>query len=492
MTRDISSFPPKVLKHIFYFLDIDNRLSASLVCKKWLQVTDCPNFLCDVKIQFSRKINEALKLFSRMTRRFQCFSFHNVVIRDPVVEFLLKYHNQFDNLSFTECKIDEGKFRQKMQGKMLHFDNLKTLRVHNSDITFLFAPLRNVTELKLHIPFGLTDYVICKLGKYIFRLEKLTLGSNIICKDGLDKKFYASEETIETNPSHEILSFVIIKGLMEKNRSTLTHVNLASLRLSPPDVLTISKIKGLNLRSVAFPSYYSASYAKEFCINQFNLASINLSRSVHVTNDIVCDICKCLPNLQEMVLCYCEIDWCIIEIFQLQNLEKLDLSSCLKITYLSYVMAISILKSFKLKYLNLEFAKISDKNLFELLQNNPNICSLNLTGISVSNETLNMICQKLTLLECLILESCTTISDSGLTGEFNNYSDSITPTPLSNLKYLKELSLRGNNLITNQGCLKAIWFPELKILSLKDCHGLILNEVFLLELRIRNPCLQHF
>ncbi|GFQ75948.1 hypothetical protein TNCT_132021 [Trichonephila clavata] len=103
-----------------------------------------------------------------------------------------------------------------------------------------------------------------------------------------------------------------------------------------------------------------------------------------------------------------------------------------------------------------------------------------------------MICQKLTLLECLILESCTTISDSGLTGEFKNYSDSITPTPLSNLKYLKKLSLRGNYLITNRGCLKAIRFPELKFLFLKDCHGLIFNDDFLMELRRQNPCLRHF
>ncbi|GFQ75946.1 hypothetical protein TNCT_719301 [Trichonephila clavata] len=99
MTRDISSLPPKALKHIFYFLDVHNRLSASLVCKKWLQVTDCPKLLCDVKIQFSREINEALKLFSRMTRRFQCLPFRNVVIIDPVVEFF-KYHNQFDNFIF--------------------------------------------------------------------------------------------------------------------------------------------------------------------------------------------------------------------------------------------------------------------------------------------------------------------------------------------------------------------------------------------------------
>ncbi|GFU61159.1 hypothetical protein TNCV_2751981 [Trichonephila clavipes] len=248
MAKDISSLTLKDLRRIYHFLNPRSRLTASLVCKQWLQAIDCPELLCDVRVKFSGEINEALVLFSRMTRRFQWFSFYRVDIGNPVVEFLLK--------------------------------------------------------------------------------------------------------------------------------------------------------------------------------------------------------------------CNGTIDWCMTEIFQMQNLTKLDLRSCSKISHVSYVMAVSILKAFKLKHLNLAFTKISDRSLFELLERNPKICYLNASGIDISNKTLNMICRNLTLLESLMLESCPTISDSGLTGEFENYSDSITPTPLSNLKYLRQLNLGKNNRITNRGCVKAIRFQN--------------------------------
>ncbi|GFR16814.1 hypothetical protein TNCT_404481 [Trichonephila clavata] len=116
-------------------------------------------------------------------------------------------------------------------------------------------------------------------------------------------------------------------------------------------------------------------------------------------------------------------------------------------------MAMSILDTFKLKYFNLALCYICDGKLFELLQRNPNIRFLKASGIRVSNETVNLICQNLTLLECLILESNPTISDSGLTGEFENHSYSLTATPLSDLKYLTELNLtvRANCIVFGLG-----------------------------------------
>ncbi|GFY54635.1 hypothetical protein TNIN_65081 [Trichonephila inaurata madagascariensis] len=479
------------LRHVFRFLNPRSRLTASLVCKRWLEAVDCPELLCDVKVKFSGEVNQALKSFNCMTRRFQWFSFYRVTIKRPVVEFLMKYVDQFDTLSFINCKIGDSKYKPKIQGKILHFDNLTTLDVQNSNITFLFAPFLNVTNLTLDMPNSLTDYIICELSKYLRRLEKLTLGGMVMCEEDYCKGLYATVETIETNPSHKFLSFLSIKRLIERNRNTLKHINFESLCLSAEPLLNISKIKGLKLRSISFPYHLNSSHIKEFCVNQFYLTSLDLSALLTVTDDTVCDVCKCLPNLQELIIRFSKaIDRCITEIFQLKNLVKLDLSSCSRISYVSYVMAMSILKSFKLKHLNLAFTKISDRSLFELLERNPNMRYLNASGIHISNETLNMICRNLTHLECLILESCPTISDTGLTGEFQNFSDFITPTPLSNLKYLTKFCLSQNNLITNRGCVKAIRFRELKILSLNECRGLILQDNFTRVLIRQNPCLR--
>ncbi|GFS47244.1 hypothetical protein TNIN_256931 [Trichonephila inaurata madagascariensis] len=102
---------------------------------------------------------------------------------------------------------------------------------------------------------------------------------------------------------------------------------------------------------------------------------------MHVTDDTVFAVCECLPNLQEFIIRYNhEIDQCIVKIFQLQNLVKLDLSYNLSISGLSYILAMSFLETFNQKYLNLAYSNISDEELFKLLERNPNIRYLNTSG----------------------------------------------------------------------------------------------------------------
>ncbi|GFR21033.1 f-box domain-containing protein [Trichonephila clavata] len=491
MPRDISSLPPEVLTHIFQLLNGGDRLKASQVCKKWLQIIDCHQLLCEVRIVFSGKAEEAVKLFSHMTRQFQWFSFRRVVISDSVVEFLNKYRQQFVTLSFINCEVGYSKCASEFQGKIPRCDKLKTLNIKNSEIASLFASLPNVTAFKLHMTFGLSDHVISEFNKSLSKLEKLSLISTVPCEEDVFETFYINEETMKSKPSNSVLSFTSIKQLIGKNRTTLKHINFLSLRLSEKAVVTLSKMEGLKLKSISFPYVFYSSYIKEFCENQNSLTSLDLSFLLYDTDNTVCAICKCLPNLQELIIRYKQaIDRCILEVFQLRNLVKLVISSCFNISRLSYREAVSNHKTYKLEYLDLSCAEISDDCLFKLLEHNQNIRYLNVTYTRVSNKTLNMICKKLTLLECLILESCPAISDSGLTGEFENYSDSITPTPLTNLKYLIELNFNFNSLITNHGCIKSFRFPKLERLCMERCRGLSIDNDFEMELKKQNPCLR--
>ncbi|GFY58643.1 f-box domain-containing protein [Trichonephila inaurata madagascariensis] len=490
MTRDISSLPPEDVMGILKFLDVPSRLKASLVCKMWFQIINCPQLLCDVKIQFSGEVDEAIKRFSRMTRKFQWFSFIAVKISNPVVEFLKKYSSQFVILSFSDCKVIDGIFKHTLQDKILHCDNLLTLNILNSDITFLFAPLLNLTELNLRLKFTLSDYVISEFSKSLSKLEKLSLGDGVVMEEEAYKRFFFTE--VEPTPSYNMLTFVFIKMLIEKNRFTLRCIDFTNLQLAADHVITISKIQGLKLTKILFPYKLNSIYVERFCENQLSLVAVDFSTLTHVEDNIVSAVIKCLQNLQEFIIFNMQtIDKCITEIFQLQNLVKLDLSYCFYISQLSYNKAVSGLKTFKLKSLNLAFAKISDDNLFKLLKCNKNIRYLNVSGTCISNKTLNMICNNLILLECLILSSCREISDSGLTGEFESYSDTLTPTRLSNLKYITQLNLNKNS-ITNKGCIKAIRFPKLKTLFLNKCRRLILNQEFIMELKKQNPYLQDF
>ncbi|GFR25947.1 f-box domain-containing protein [Trichonephila clavata] len=493
MELDISSLPEEVLLHILQFLNIRHRLIASLVCKKWLHLINCNQLLCDIKIQFSTKVENTFKSFSHMTREFQWFSFHEIVIENSALEFLKKYSRQFVRLSFIDCATVHSKNESGFEDQIQNCDNLKFLEIRNSNVIHLFHSLPNVTTLIIHIPSGLTDYVISELNKSLFKLEVLSLGCYVSCEKVVWKRFYVNGETVETNPSDLILSFESVRSFIEKHSNTLKVLDISMLQLLPEAVLIISKIKGLKLKSILFASGLRSKYIQMFCENHSSLTSLDLSSSLYATNETICAVCKCLPNLQEFVIRYNHvIDSCIIEILQLQHLVKLDLSYSVKISELSYREAVSNLKVFKLKYLNLAFSEISDESLFELLRHNLNIRYLNVSRTSISNKTLNMICKNLMVLECLVLDSCKTISDSGLTGEFENYSDYLTPTPLSNLKNLTKLDLSRIPSITNDGCLKAIWFLRLRVLHLLECKSLILQNDIEIQLQKQNPCLRIF
>ncbi|GFU40196.1 hypothetical protein TNCV_4289621 [Trichonephila clavipes] len=247
----------QVLLRIFQFLKVADRLKASLVCKEWLQIIDCHQLLRDIKIQFSGEVDEAVKLFSPMTRQFQCFQFCRIVIDDSVIEFLEKYSNQLVTLSFIYCAVRDGKSRSKF--KNLRCDNLKTLDVMNSDIASLFAILPNVTELKLRISFDLSDYVLSDLNKCLFKLETLLFYNTVSFEEEVHRRFHAVE-TLENHSPPQAFNFLGIKFLIEKYRTTLRDVDFTFLRLSSEALLSISEIEGLKLRKTEKLSF---AYTKE-------------------------------------------------------------------------------------------------------------------------------------------------------------------------------------------------------------------------------------
>ncbi|GFR22255.1 hypothetical protein TNCT_595731 [Trichonephila clavata] len=308
MASDISSLPPEVLIRIFQFLKGGDRLKASQVCKKWLQTIDCPELLCEVKVQFSEKVDEAVKLFSRMTRQFQWFSFYKIVIGVSVIEFLEKYSTQLVTLFFIDCVVGDDK--SKFKSKKLRFDNLTTLHVQSSNIHSLFASLPEVTELKLQITFNLSDYALSELTKCLFKLERLLLYINLSFEE---VRFYIDEQPTERHLSFKTSTFSGIKLLIEKNRDTLRHVDFEFVRFSEQALLSISEIEGLKLRSMLFPRNLHSSYIHKFCEMQSSLIHLDLSFLLHDTDLTVCAVCSCLPNLQELIIRRTPIDQAFIK-----------------------------------------------------------------------------------------------------------------------------------------------------------------------------------
>ncbi|GFR11657.1 f-box domain-containing protein [Trichonephila clavata] len=428
-----------------------------------------------------------------MTRHFEWFVFIRIAISDSVVYFLKKYSKLFVRLIFIDCRIQTQKRKSQYRERFLKCDNLKYLETENSDVIALFAFIPNVTTLKIHEFSGLTDYAMCQLNKTLFKLEMFSLSGSIIYNEAHYEKYYLNGQTIETNPSKSVLSFAGLKKFIEKHKNTITGLNLSKLKLSSETVVTISNINGLKLKNISFTPDLPSSVIKKFCANQLSLTSLQLTSLCHVTDETVCALCKCLPNLENLYICpNRKIDASIVEIFQLEHLEALFLGHSKAISELNYGQAVFKLKAFKLKDLNLESAQIADYSLCELLKRNLNIRHLNLSHTSVSNETLNMICRNLINLESLSLDTCTRISDPGITGEFQYDFSSLTPTPLSNLKNLRKLDISNNRLITSNGCIKALKFPYLRSLLLQECAFFIYRHHIHRILEKQNPRLIHF
>ncbi|GFR24031.1 f-box domain-containing protein [Trichonephila clavata] len=428
-----------------------------------------------------------------MTRQFDCFVFTRITISDSVVDFMKKYSKLFVRLRFIDCKIFSQKRKSPYRERFLKCDNLKYLETENSDVIALFAFIPNVTTLMVHECSSLTDYAMCQLNKTLYKLEMLSLSGSIIYNEADYEKFYVNGKTIETNPSKSVLSFAAVKKFIENHKKTITGLNLSKLKLPPETVVTISNINGLKLKNVSFSPDLPSSVIKKFCANQFSLTSLQLTSLCHVTDETVSALCKFLPNLENLFIYpNRKIDESIVEIFQLEHLEVLFLGNSKAISELNYGQAVLKLKAFKLKDLNLVSAQITDYSLYELLKRNLNIRHLNISHTSVSNETLNMISKNLINLESLNLDACTRISDPGITGEFQYFSNSLTPTPLSNLKNLRKLNISNNELITSNGCIKALKFPYLRSLRLQECPFFTYRHDIHRILEEQNPRLAHF
>ncbi|GFW61526.1 hypothetical protein TNCV_347741 [Trichonephila clavipes] len=58
----LSSLSDEVLVNIFQYLNISNRLTASMVCKRWFYTINCHKLLQDVKVSFLKEI----RMFSNL------------------------------------------------------------------------------------------------------------------------------------------------------------------------------------------------------------------------------------------------------------------------------------------------------------------------------------------------------------------------------------------------------------------------------------------
>ncbi|KFM80633.1 F-box/LRR-repeat protein 13, partial [Stegodyphus mimosarum] len=491
----LNAFPDEVLEHIFSFLNVYDRLTASLVCKRWLYITDRRHLLEDIYVVFQDNAKDGAQVFSSMSRKFSCFKFVRHEIDAQYIEFLKKHIAQIHSLSFLNCVLDREAL--EFSGKLNSCSNLKCLKIIGCDMFDLFSfSFSDLRELYVDSGANLTDKITQDLGNTMPKLKVLSLACQITHQPPILKRFYPSGTTVEKNPSEMILSFSAVQLFISKRAETLTALDLKkTILLSSSAFIHLSKIDNLKLQDVTFACALKCidSLAK-FCENQPYLKSINLDCVYTLRDENLKSLCLLLPNLRKISIKHCKyINDSLKYIFQLKRLQNLDISGCC-ITQSTFTEAIQESQLTNLRALSASNCQITDIIANELVQKAPYLQYLNLSGCDIGNETVKTVSIFLIHLRYLNLKNCIKICDEGLLGKiqqssttYNNKDENMSK-PLSNIKGLEELNLSGCYKITDASVTQTIQFQYLQVLNLEGCEKI--SDSAMVPILQKNPCLR--
>ncbi|KAH8347532.1 hypothetical protein KR059_012304 [Drosophila kikkawai] len=200
------------------------------------------------------------------------------------------------------------------------------------------------------------------------------------------------------------------------------------------------------------------------------LRQLDLTGMLSLTNELLLYIAgKWQHTLKVLDLMFCvQLNAsCIDALRQLSGqLEVLTMAYCRELTGVGLVQGLAQHMNYALQELHLEEVCFIDENsMCELLERLPNLQRLSLDNCrqAVTDVTMSAICRYQTRLRNLNIDYCVKITDQGLMGF------GATPYPISRLKGLRELNLRGCRNLTDRSLKHALKLPELRALSLGYC-----------------------
>ncbi|EDX12997.1 uncharacterized protein LOC6728143 [Drosophila simulans] len=203
------------------------------------------------------------------------------------------------------------------------------------------------------------------------------------------------------------------------------------------------------------------------------IRQLDLTGMLSLTNELLLYIAgKWQSTLKVLDLMFCvQLNAnCIDALRQLSGrLEALTMAYCRELTGMGLLQGLAGDINYSLQELHLEETIFLDESsMCQLLERLPNLRRLSLDNCrqAVTDRTMATICQYQTRLRNLNIDYCMKITDQGLMG----YGD--TPYPISRLRGLKELNLRGCRNVTDSSLKVGLKLPELRALSLGYCNRL--------------------
>ncbi|XP_075148623.1 uncharacterized protein LOC142222380 [Haematobia irritans] len=454
-----NDLPNELLIHIFKYLPHGDLQQIRMVCRRWYDLMQLPEFMDKTKVVVNKEnidiLLDALHQDSELAQRltYDTLELHGLdlsadvskilqhlgtkvqklrLYKSPVFALLNDHLPELEELIVTHIPTvqSDNNFSLNL-GK---FPKFKALDIACSNVT---------TYIKTHMILNLTREVSVKMEK--------------LC--------------IEVNRDHEDLLIYTLQCHAE----SLRHLEII-LRSTP---LMVAKWKQVfvllerleTLKITGISCYMWLKHVFECLPLRAPLKHLDLSGGLQVDDPLLKLIVDKWPNsleTMELMFCSCLTDEGVKSLGKLKkSLRTLNISHCSKIS--SKGLLQGLVENTNPVLTTLVLNDVTDtepESMCMLAQRLPNLTYLSLESCrdAVTDATLENIFRHQTQLQHLILDDCMRISDEGLLGYGEN------PATIRNLKGLQSLSLRGCRNLSNRALAKGLKFRELRKLVLGYCH----------------------
>ncbi|XP_032589469.1 dynein regulatory complex subunit 6 [Drosophila mojavensis] len=208
------------------------------------------------------------------------------------------------------------------------------------------------------------------------------------------------------------------------------------------------------------------------------LEHLDLTGMLSLTNEmLLCIADKWHKTLRSLDLMFCvQLDVRCVSALRKMNgcLESLTMAYCRALTGRGLVEGLTTQINYTLQELFLEdVCFIDEASMCTMLERLPNLRKLSLDNCrqATTDRTLSTIFRHQTLLRLLRIDHCIKVTDMGFIG-FGNQ-----PAPISRLRGLHELNVRGCRNLTDRLLKRALHLPELLDLTLDYCNRLEANGI---------------
>ncbi|XP_030370741.1 F-box/LRR-repeat protein 7 [Scaptodrosophila lebanonensis] len=446
---------------IMCYLPYTDLLQLRLVCKRWRDLVNRPYFMSRGKVIVTERNLHAMKQHVERgdsNIRFDCVELRNLRHSEELEQFLRLVGPEVGHLQVRHAPV----FRT-LDGTM---PNLKILAIATTSFMdeLLLQPVEGINLRQfVHLHSFECDGVSLDSSQKLLMLQQLRHVENKVRLRHLQFEY-------RTNSEAALLE------VLSDHAGSLEYLDI--FFSCSPDRLTgkwrvvFEKLQRVHTLKLSGNCHHDLLEAiVEALPAATPLRHLDLTGMLSLTNDLLMLIaCKWKSTLRVLDLMFCvQLDGRCVQALQhlSGSLKVLTMAYCRELTGRGLLDGLALKPNYTLQELHLEeVCFIDEESICTLVERLPNLRRLGLDNCrhAVTNRTLAAIFQHQTKLQELNIDYCVRVTDAGLVG--------FGPKryPISNLRGLRALNMRGCHNLTNRVLMDALRLPELRSLSVGYCN----------------------